>query len=111
MSQSGNGETQASRGISRRDVFRTGAAAGVAAALGAAAAAPAGAAPPGGAPPGGGPPGRGDEALTFVNGKIHTMDGKGTVAKAVSIRNGRFVAVGNGAPNPGPGNRVINLKG
>jgi hypothetical protein len=39
------------------------------------------------------------------------MDDAGTVARAVSIRNGRFVAVGNSAPNPGPGDRVINLRG
>jgi predicted amidohydrolase YtcJ len=39
------------------------------------------------------------------------MDDAGTVASTVSIRDGRFVAVGNGAPNPGPGNRVINLHG
>ena len=39
------------------------------------------------------------------------MDDAGTVAKAVTIRNGRIVSVGNSAANPGPGNRVINLKG
>jgi predicted amidohydrolase YtcJ len=49
--------------------------------------------------------------LTFVNGRIHTMDDAGTIARAVSIRNGRFVAVGNAAPNPGPGGSVINLRG
>ncbi|MPZ26607.1 MAG: amidohydrolase family protein [Micromonosporaceae bacterium] len=66
--------------------------------------------PPGpGEPPG--PPGPGDEALTLVNGRIHTMDDAGTIAKAVSIRNGRFVAVGNVAPSPGSGNRVIDLRG
>jgi hypothetical protein len=52
----------------------------------------------------------GGEALTFVNGRIHTMDDSGSVVSAVAIRNGRFVSVGNAA-NPGPGARVINLKG
>ncbi len=95
--------------VSRRDVLRTGAAAGAAATLGSLGAAHAAAGPPG---PRGGPPGSGaGGALTFVNGKIHTMDGSGTVARAASIRNGRFVAVGNAAPNPGPGARVINLHG
>ena len=90
--------------ISRRGVFRTGAAAGVAAALGS----PAGAGPAAAASPTGGADG---EALTLVNGRIHTMDANNSVARAVSIRNGRFVAVGNAAPNPGPGSRVINLRG
>ncbi|MFW6090584.1 MAG: amidohydrolase [Actinomycetota bacterium] len=95
--------------VSRRDVFRTGAAAGAAATLGSLGAAQAAAAPPGGR---GGASGNDDDgALTFVNGRIHTMDGRGTVARAVSIRDGRFVAVGNGAPNPGPGGRVVNLHG
>ena len=93
--------------ISRRDALKGSAAAGVVAALGAGTAVPAAASGRPGGPPGG----PDDEPLTFVNGKIHTMDGKGTVAKAVAIRNGRFVAVGNAAPNASPGNRVINLKG
>ncbi len=109
MSQRNGHDRKQSKGISRRDVFRTGAAAGVAAAVGGAAAGQAAAA----GPPGHGrPPGRpgGDQALTLVNGKIHTMDGSGTVAHAVAVRNGRIVSVGNAA-NPGPGNRVINLRG
>jgi len=107
MSRRSSDEEQQQAGISRREVIRTGAAAGVAAALGAGGAASAAAAgPPGGA----GPPGQpaGDE-LTLVNGVIHTMDPDNTIARAVSIRNGRFVAVG--APSPGPGVRVINLHG
>ena len=54
--------------------------------------------------------GGGDPDITFVNGRIHTMDDKGTVVSAVSIRNGRFVAVGSAA-NPGPGARIVNLHG
>ena len=106
MSQSDGHDRQQSTGISRRDVLRGGAIAGVAAAMAGAGAAQAAAAPPGGSGPGG----QGD-ALTFVNGKIHTMDDAGTVASAVTIRNGRFVSVGSSAANPGAGNRVINLRG
>jgi len=90
--------------ISRRDVFRTGAAAGVAAALTGAGATAASAAPAGAT-------GNDDDTLTLVNGKIHQMDGSGSVARAVAIRNGRFVAVGDSAANPGPGSTVINLRG
>ncbi|HEX6337158.1 MAG TPA: amidohydrolase family protein, partial [Jiangellaceae bacterium] len=89
--------------ISRREVFRTGAAAGVAAALTGAGAGSAGAAPPGGSAD--------DGTVTLVNGKIHTMDADNTVAKAVAIRNGRIVSVGDSAANPGPGGKVINLHG
>jgi predicted amidohydrolase YtcJ len=85
--------------ITRRDFFKAGAAAGLGAAL------PASAKPDERGHGGG----DGDE-LTFVNGRIHTMDDKGTVVSAVAIKNGRFVSVGS-ASNPGPGSRVINLKG
>ena len=34
------------------------------------------------------------EELVFVNGRIHTMDAKNTIATTVTIRNGRFAAVG-----------------
>ena len=86
--------------ISRRNFFKAGAAAGVAAAL-----------------PASAQPGKGDgtgatagQDLTFVNGRIHTMDDQNSVVSAVTIRNGRFLSVGN-ASNPGPGSRVINLQG
>ena len=91
--------------LSRRDLFRTGAAAGVAAAVAGAAAGPAAAA---------GPPnqaGSGNDTLTLVNGKIHTMDADNSVVSAVAIRDGRFVAAGGSAANPGPGSTVINLRG
>ena len=94
--------------ISRRDVLRTGAVAGVAAALGgagAAAAVPATAAP---ASPGL-PDGNGDTA--FVNGRIHTMDDDERVVEAVLIRDGVFAAVGQGVPVGGPGVQVVNLQG
>ncbi len=51
------------------------------------------------------------EELVFVNGRIHTMDGNNTIANTVSIRNGRFFAVGGAAPARGPGIRVIDLRG
>lgn len=49
--------------------------------------------------------------LILVNGRIHTMDGDATIARAVTIRNGRFVAVGNGAGARGPDTTVVNLRG
>jgi predicted amidohydrolase YtcJ len=51
------------------------------------------------------------EELVFVNGRIHTMDGSNAIANTVSIRNGRFSAVGGAAPARGPGIRVIDLRG
>ncbi|HEX6232370.1 MAG TPA: amidohydrolase family protein [Jiangellaceae bacterium] len=95
-------------GLSRRDLLRTGTATGVAAAFASAGmgavAATAAAAPPDQA-------GGNQGALTLVNGKIHTMDDAGTVARAVTIKDGRFVAVGDSAANPTPGGRVVNLHG
>jgi len=48
--------------------------------------------------------------LVLVNGRIHTMDGKNTIARSVSIRSGRFSAV-DSAPPPRAGTRVIDLRG
>jgi len=86
---------------SRRDFFKAGLAAGVGAAL-----------------PGfnaqatdNGNSDSGDEGLTFVNGRIYTMDDQKPLVKAVAIRNGRFVSVGTNAANPGPGQKVIDLQG
>src|SRR6266480_3332598 len=90
--------------LSRRNLLKAGAAAGVAAAL------PAG--PAQAAQPVAGSRGGGSAApeLTFVNGRIHTMDDDNSVVSSVAIRDGRFVAVGNAA-NPGPGSNVVNLHG
>ena len=52
-----------------------------------------------------------DVTLALVNGKIHTMDARNTVASGVTIRNGRFVSVGGKPPKAGPGVRVIDLRG
>ncbi|HEV8621158.1 MAG TPA: amidohydrolase family protein [Nitrospiraceae bacterium] len=49
--------------------------------------------------------------LTLVNGRIHTMDARNTIVTSVSIKNGRFATVGNSAPTPPRGTRVINLRG
>jgi predicted amidohydrolase YtcJ len=49
--------------------------------------------------------------LALVNGRIHTMDPKNTVASTVVIRNGRFASVGGAAPPAGPNTRVIDLRG
>ena len=35
--------------------------------------------------------------LILLNGKIHTLDAKGTTAQAVAAKDGRFVAIGGGA--------------
>jgi predicted amidohydrolase YtcJ len=52
-----------------------------------------------------------DQTLVLVNGRIHTMTAGNTVANAVSIRNGRFLAVGDTARASGPNTRVIDVKG
>src|SRR5437016_1380348 len=90
--------------LSRRNLLKAGAAAGVAAAL---PAGPAQAAHPVAESRGGGSDA---PELTFVNGRIHTMDDDNSVVSSVAIRDGRFVAVGNAA-NPGPGSNVVNLHG
>jgi len=51
------------------------------------------------------------EERVLVNGKIHTMDDRNTIAGTVSIRNGRFATVDRAAPTPRPGTRVIDLQG
>ncbi|MEQ1759991.1 MAG: amidohydrolase family protein [Vicinamibacterales bacterium] len=51
--------------------------------------------------------------LTLVNGRIHTMDARNTIASTVTVRNGRFAAVGN-TPARGAapaGSQVIDLRG
>jgi predicted amidohydrolase YtcJ len=51
-----------------------------------------------------------DRDLVLVSGRIHTMDARNTVARAVTIRNGRFVSVGDSPARPA-GARVIDLRG
>jgi len=52
--------------------------------------------------------------LVLVNGKIHTLAAKSTVAEALAIRDGRIVALGNFAkvkPLIARSTRVVDLKG
>lgn len=65
------------------------------------------------APQAGPPAGNADPDLLLVNGRIHTMDARNTVASAVAIRNGRFSAVGNAPPSGAvrPATQVIDLRG
>ena len=51
------------------------------------------------------------EELVLVNGRIHTMDAKNTIVATVTIRNGRFAAVGGTAPRAAAGRRIIDLRG
>ena len=90
--------------LSRRDLL-AGAAAGVGVVLGGQAVGDAQAPP---ATPA--PTGQVDE-LVLVNGRIHTMNATNTIANTVTIRNGRFAAVGGAAPKPAAGRRIVDLKG
>jgi predicted amidohydrolase YtcJ len=96
-----NNDKEESKRRSRRNLLKASAAAGVAAAL--PAASPAQAKAESASCSDGGD-------ITFVNGRIHTMDDDNRVVSSVAIRDGRFVAVGNAA-NPGPGGKVVNLQG
>jgi hypothetical protein len=108
-------QTTPKKGLTRRDLLKGGAAAGIAAALGSAGAgavAAAGRAPqPEAAGAASAPNGGGGAELLLVNGKIHTMDAQNRVVSAVAIKNGRFVGVGPGTHATGPGTKVINLQG
>ena len=87
-------------GISRRDVLRTGAAAGVAAALGGVTSAEATTVGQG--------QGVNLERLILTNGQIHTMDADNRVVDEVAIEDGRFVEVGRVTTRAGT---VVNLDG
>lgn len=52
-----------------------------------------------------------ETTLELVNGQIHTGDAGNTVVNTVTMRNGRFVAVGGRPPKAGPAVRVIDLRG
>ena len=51
------------------------------------------------------------DELVLVNGRIHTMDRNNSVVGTVTMRNGRFVAVGGANPRAATGRRIIDLKG
>ena len=57
------------------------------------------------------PPATAPEELVFVNGRIHTMDATNAVVNTVTMRNGRFAAVGGQTPRPATGRRIIDLRG
>jgi len=87
-------------GVSRRAVLRTGAVTGAAAAGGMAMAPAAAAASSGDAAGSGGQAGKGQRTspagdLILYNGRIHTMDGSGTVASVIAIRGGFVAYVGH----------------
>ena len=99
MSKKGKDELDG-KSLSRRNLLKAGAAASVSAALGGPAAA------------GRDDDRHGDERndgksdhggksrdreLTLVNGRFHTMDDHDSVVSSVTIRNGRFAAVGRGS--------------
>ena len=95
------------KGVSRRQLLGTGITAAVGAAFGspdavdaAQARGQAAAAQPAAA-----------DELVFVNGSIHTMDAKNTIATTVTIRNGRFAAVGGTVPRAAAGQRIVDLRG
>ena len=54
-----------------------------------------------------------DPDVILQNGRIHTMDGNGTVASAVAIKDGRFMEVEGGRAHlrPGPRTRLVDLQG
>ena len=49
--------------------------------------------------------------LRLINGRIHTLDARNTIASEVTIQDGKFTAVGRGAGNLDPCTRTIDLGG
>ena len=99
-------DSDSTRGLSRRKLIRRSLAAGVAITVTGPSAPPAEAQVRGAGAAVAGP-----EELWLINGRIHTMDRNNTIAKTVSIRNGRFVSVNANAAKPRPGIRIIDLRG
>jgi len=97
------------KGLSRRQLLGTGAAAGLGTVIGGCASTP-GATPGAPAASAQGAAASGDAGadLVLVNGRIHTMDAANRVATGVAIRNGRVVALDTAPPR---GARVIDLRG
>jgi predicted amidohydrolase YtcJ len=89
--EEGRSDASAGEGLSRKQFLAGSAVAGAAIGLGGAGAAVAGSDRADRADARGP---KGDEDLVLVNGKIHTMDGENRVVRQVSIRNGRFLGVG-----------------
>jgi len=55
--------------------------------------------------------GRPARDLTLVNGRIHTMDARNTIASTVTIRNGRIATVGTAPVAASADAQVIDLRG
>jgi predicted amidohydrolase YtcJ len=54
----------------------------------------------------------GSRDVKLVNGKIHTLDARNSIVSSVTIKNGKFAAVGGGeGSDGGPCMSVINLDG
>src|SRR4051812_25057308 len=56
----------------------------------------------------------GSRDVRLVNGRIHTLDSRNSIVSSVTIKNGKFTAVGSGGgegSDGGPCMRVINLDG
>src|SRR5262249_14658758 len=54
----------------------------------------------------------GSRDVRLVNGRIHTFDGSNSIVSSVTIKDGKFTAVGGGeGSDGGPCMRVINLDG
>jgi predicted amidohydrolase YtcJ len=54
-----------------------------------------------------------DADVVLQNGRIHTMDERGTVASSVAIKDGRFMEIASGRAHirTGPRTRIIDLRG
>jgi predicted amidohydrolase YtcJ len=91
------------KGLSRRDLFVAGAAAAIGAVAGGQSVSDAQAPAP--------TPAAATDELVLVNGRIHTMNAGNTIVNTVTIRNGRFSAVGGAAPRPSAGRRIVDLRG
>ena len=54
-----------------------------------------------------------DPDVNLTNGRIHTMDARGTVASSVAIKDGRFIQIEDGRPpiHAGRKTKVIDLRG
>src|SRR5687768_6845937 len=52
-----------------------------------------------------------DQDLVLVNGRIHTMDARNSVARTMAIRNGRIASIGDATPPRRAGDRLIDLRG
>jgi len=55
-------------------------------------------------------PNQSDDVI-LINGRVHTLDARNTIARAVAIRDGRIVAVSDSTPARPAGVRVIDLRG